>query len=187
MKFITTDFKDLIIIKHNVFNDQRGFFKEQFKKENLERFINGKINFCQENCVKSYLNVLRGLHFQKEPYAQSKLVSVSSGSILDVVVDIRKNSKTFGKYKGFILSDEGPQQILIPHGFAHGFCVLSDYAIFAYKVDNYYSPNHEFGIRWDDCNLNIDWGYDEKKIQLSKKDIELPLLTEIDSPFKFSQ
>tara|TARA_B100000683_G_scaffold224945_1_gene223405 strand:- start:133 stop:669 length:537 start_codon:yes stop_codon:yes gene_type:complete len=170
MKFITTDFKDLIIIKHNVFNDQRGFFKEQFKKENLERFINGKINFCQENCVKSYLNVLRGLHFQKEPYAQSKLVSVSSGSILDVVVDIRKASETYGKYFSYILSSNNNESLFIPKGFAHGYLTLTDFAIINYQVDNYYNPNAEGLISYNDDFLKINWGIQKDKLIISEKD-----------------
>ena len=170
MKFITTDFKDLIIIKHNVFNDQRGSFKEKFKKENLERFINSKINFCQENCVKSYLNVLRGLHFQKEPYAQSKLVSVSSGSILDVVVDIRKASETYGKYFSYILSSNNNESLFIPKGFAHGYLTLTDFAIINYQVDNYYNPNAEGLISYDDDFLKIDWGIQKDKLIISEKD-----------------
>jgi len=170
MKLITTDFKDLTIIKHNVFNDQRGSFKEKFKKENLERFINSKINFCQENCVKSYLNVLRGLHFQKEPYAQSKLVSVSAGSILDVVVDIRKASETYGKYFSYILSSDNNESLFIPKGFAHGYLTLTDFAIINYQVDNYYNSNAEGLISYNDDFLKIDWGIQKDKLIISEKD-----------------
>ena len=170
MKFITTDFKDLIIIKHNVFNDERGFFKEKLKKESLERFINSNINFCQENCVKSYLNVLRGLHFQEEPYAQSKLVSVSIGSILDVVVDIRKASDTYGKYFSYILSSDNNESLFIPKGFAHGYLTLTDFAIINYQVDNYYNPDAEGLISYDDNFLKIDWGIQKDKLIISEKD-----------------
>ena len=121
-----TGFKDLFIIKHNVYVDDRGYFKEKFKKEKIENLINSSLEFCQENSVKSYLNVLRGLHFQKQPYSQSKLVSVSLGKILDVAVDIRKDSENYGKYFSYVLSSDKHESLFIPKGFAHGYLTLSD-------------------------------------------------------------
>ena len=187
MKIFESIIPGLKIIEPTIYSDKRGYFYESFNYKELSAINELKFNFVQDNESKSHKGVLRGLHFQIPPFSQTKLVRCIFGVVIDVAVDIRKGSPTFGKHFSIKLSGENKKQLLIPKGFAHGFCVLSDYAIFAYKVDNYYSPNHEFGIRWDDCNLNIDWGYDEKKIQLSKKDIELPLLREIDSPFKFSQ
>ena len=170
MKLIKTELKDLTIIKHNVFFDERGCFKEIFVKEKLEKFINKKINFCQQNCVKSNLNVLRGLHFQREPFEQSKLVSVEQGKILDVVVDIRKDSQTYGRYLSYILSSEKHESIFIPRGFAHGYLTLSKTATINYLVDNYYNKSFEDGISFNDHFLNIDWGIDLDKIICSEKD-----------------
>ena len=173
MKLIKTQFKDLIIIRHNVFKDHRGYFKEKFKKENLEKIINDKIEFCQENSVKSDLHVLRGLHFQNEPFAQSKLVSVQVGKILDVAVDIRKDSETYGKYFSYILSSEIHESVFIPKGFAHGYLTLSRTAVVNYLVDNYYNKSEEDGISFEDEFLNINWGIKTIKIICSKKDKEL--------------
>tara|TARA_B100001758_G_C18396962_1_gene606529 strand:+ start:1163 stop:1699 length:537 start_codon:yes stop_codon:yes gene_type:complete len=173
MKLIKTQFKDLIIIRHNVFKDHRGYFKEKFKKENLEKIINDKIEFCQENSVKSDLHVLRGLHFQNEPFAQSKLVSVQVGKILDVAVDIRKDSETYGKYFSYILSSEMHESVFIPKGFAHGYLTLSRTAVVNYLVDNYYNKLEEDGISFEDEFLNINWGIKTSKIICSKKDKEL--------------
>ena len=170
MKLTKTSFKDLIIIKHNIHVDNRGYFKEKFKKEKLENLINYSLEFCQENSVKSYLNVLRGLHFQKQPFSQSKLVSVSLGKILDVAVDIRKDSENFGKYFSYILSSDKHESLFIPKGFAHGYLTLSDTAIINYQVDNYYNPVAEEGIPYDDDFLKIDWGIKKSKIIISKKD-----------------
>ena len=170
MKLQNTGFKDLIIIKQNIYFDERGFFKENFKKEKLENFLNKKVNFCQQNSVKSYINVLRGLHFQKKPNSQAKLVSVSSGKILDIAVDIRPKSNTYGKYFSYILDSNNHESIYIPKGFAHGYLTLSDYALLHYQVDNYYEPKMENGIPFDDPFLNIDWGIKPSKLILSKKD-----------------
>lgn len=170
MKFIKTDFKDLIIIKHNIYKDDRGYFKETFKKEKLEKIINYKVNFCQVNTVKSHLNVLRGLHFQKEPFAQSKLVSVGIGKILDIAVDIRKDSSTYGKYFSYILSSNNHESLFIPKGFAHGYLTLSDLAIINYQVDNYYNPNTEGGVPYNDNFLKINWGIDKREVIISNKD-----------------
>ena len=170
MNLTKTTFKDLIIIKHNIHVDNRGYFKEIFFKEKLENLINYSLEFCQENSVKSYLNVLRGLHFQKEPYSQSKLISVSLGKILDVAVDIRKESENYGKYFSYILSSDKHESLFIPKGFAHGYLTLSDSAIINYQVDNYYNPQSEEGIPYDDNLLKIDWGIEKSKIIISKKD-----------------
>lgn len=170
MKYIKTDFENLIIIKHNIYADNRGYFKENFKTEDLEEIINTKLIFCQQNTVKSNQNVLRGLHFQKEPKAQSKLISVSVGKILDIAVDIRKESVTYGSYFSYVLSAENHESIFIPKGFAHGYLTLSDSAIVTYQVDNYYDPDSESGISYDDDFLKIDWGIKEEKIIISEKD-----------------
>ena len=170
MNLIKTSFKDLIIIKHNIHVDNRGYFIEKFKKEKLENLLNYSLEFCQENSVKSYLNVLRGLHFQKQPYSQSKLVSVSFGKILDVAVDIRKGSETYGKYFTYVLSSDKHESLFIPRGFAHGYLTLSESAIINYHVDNYYNPVAEEGISYDDDFLKIDWGIKKSKIIISKKD-----------------
>ena len=170
MKLIKTKFKDLIIIKHSMFFDRRGSFKEVFKKEKLEGLINKKIDFCQQNSVTSNLNVLRGLHFQKEPFAQSKLVTVEQGEILDVAVDMRNDSLTYGKYFSYILSSEKHESLFIPKGFAHGYLTLSKTAVINYLVDNYYNKSKEGGISFKDEFLNIDWGVEESKLLYSEKD-----------------
>ncbi len=170
MKLIKTNFDQLIIIQHEIFSDERGSFKEIFKKNDLERILGYNLDFCQENSVNSFKNVLRGLHFQKNPFSQSKLISVSAGKIFDVVVDIRKNSKTYGQYFSKVLSAEKNESLFIPAGFAHGYLTLSENAIINYKVDNYYNKNMEDGISFADEYLNIDWGLDKNKMILSKKD-----------------
>ena len=171
MKLIKTNFKNLIIIKHNVYNDERGYFKEKFKKEMLEKITDSKLEFCQENSVKSKLNVLRGLHFQRGQYAQSKLISVESGKILDIAVDIRRDSETYGKNFSYLLSSDQHESLFIPKGFAHGYLTLSDSAIVNYQVDNYYNSDAEEGIPYDDDLLKIDWGIQKGKIIISKKDL----------------
>ena len=171
MKLLKTDFKDLIIIKHKLFNDKRGFFKEDFSVKKLGNFIGKKIIFCQQNSVKSNLNVLRGLHYQKEPFSQSKLISISSGRILDIAVDIRKNSKTYGKYFSHLLDCDNHESVFIPKGFAHGYLTLSKIALVHYQVDNYYNPKMESGISHNDSFLNIDWGIEKYKLIISEKDI----------------
>ena len=170
MKYIKTDFENLLIIKHNIYKDNRGYFKENFKTDKLEEIINTKLIFCQQNTVKSNLNVLRGLHFQKQPKAQSKLISVSVGKILDVAVDIRKESITYGRYFSYVLSADNHESIFIPKGFAHGYLTLSDLAIVNYQVDNYYDPDSESGISFDDDFLKINWGVDFDKLIVSDKD-----------------
>ena len=170
MNFINTNFKDLFLIKHKIFEDDRGFFKEKFKKNQLEKFLGREVNFCQENSVESNLYTLRGLHFQEDKFAQSKLISISVGKILDIAVDIRAESKTYGKYFSHILCSDNHESIFIPRGFAHGYLTLSDTAIINYQVDNYYNSKMESGIPFDDNFLNIDWGIDPCKFILSNKD-----------------
>tara|TARA_Y100001954_G_scaffold229905_1_gene276678 strand:- start:924 stop:1460 length:537 start_codon:yes stop_codon:yes gene_type:complete len=170
MRFIKTKFRDLFIIKHNLYTDDRGYFKETFKKEKLEKLIDKKINFCQQNSVKSKKNVLRGLHFQKDPNGQSKLISVEQGKILDIAVDIRKDSETYGRYFSYILSQENHESLFIPKGFAHGYLTISETVLINYTVDNYYSPKNEMGISYDDKFLKIDWGVDHNRLIISKKD-----------------
>jgi dTDP-4-dehydrorhamnose 3,5-epimerase len=182
MKIIETDLKGLFIIEPNVYNDKRGYFFESYKKNIFDSII-GKIDFVQENESKSNKGVLRGLHFQKPPFDQSKLVRCNEGKVLDVVVDIRKNSITYGKYKSFILSSENKIQLFVPKGFAHGFVVLSDIAIFSYKVDNVYSPKSDSGIIWNDNQLNIDWKLNNANLIISEKDNSLLSLSDLKTPF----
>ena len=182
MKFIKTKIKDLIILEPTVFGDKRGYFLESYNKDKLEEIL-GKVSFVQDNESKSSRGVLRGLHFQKPPFEQAKLVRCIEGEVLDVAVDIRKNSKTYGKHISVILSGENKRQLFVPRGFAHGFLVLSDSAIFAYKVDNTYAPDHDAGIRWNDKELNIQWGMEDREIVISKKDAKLPFSSKFKSPF----
>ena len=185
MTFTRTAIPDVVIIEPKVHGDSRGYFVETFVSNKLEEFLGYKINFCQDNESKSSKGVLRGLHYQLPPYAQTKLVRVISGRVLDVAVDIRKNSPTFGKYVAVELSGENKKQLLIPRGFAHGFVVLEDDTVFAYKVDNYYSPECDRGIAFDDKNLNIDWILNHNELNLSAKDIKQPKLNETNDLFEF--
>lgn len=173
MKFETTKFEDLIIIKHNVFFDDRGFFKESYKNLLNDKLSISKNGFCQENIVKSKKNVLRGLHYQTGKYAQSKLITVNHGKILDIAVDLRKKSKTYGKYFSYILSSEIHESLFIPKDFAHGYLTLSSEAVVVYKVDNYYTPEMEKRISYNDKFLNIDWGVSKSNLIISKKDKKL--------------
>ncbi len=182
MKFIETKISDLIIIEPTVFGDARGYFLESYNKMKFEKII-GKISFVQDNESKSSRGVLRGLHFQKPPFEQAKLVRCIKGKVLDVAVDIRKGSKTFGKYVSVELSEENKRQLFIPRGFAHGFLALTEYAIFSYKVDNVYAPKYDAGIKWNDKELNIDWGIEDSQVLVSEKDSDLPYLTVFKSPF----
>ena len=169
MEYIKTAIEGVFILKPHVFDDARGYFFEVWKKDEFEHHI-GKIEFVQDNESKSSHGVLRGLHYQKGEYSQAKLVRVIKGKVLDVAVDIRKSSPTFGKYVMVELSDENKYQFFIPRGFAHGFLVLSDEAIFTYKVDNAYSPQNEAFICWNDEDIHIEWPIDSKDIQTSEKD-----------------
>ena len=175
MRFIRTKLEEVVIIEPKVFGDDRGYFMETFRQNLFEENV-AKINFVQDNESKSKKGVLRGLHYQLPPFAQSKLVRVIKGKILDVAVDIRKTSPTFKKYVAVELSDENKRQLFIPQGFAHGFLVLSDEAIVVYKVDNYYSPKHDRSIRFDDPEINIDWQFPKDRIIVSEKDRNAPYL-----------
>ncbi|MDN5055430.1 dTDP-4-dehydrorhamnose 3,5-epimerase [Aliarcobacter butzleri] len=185
MIFLKTSIPDVIIIEPKVHGDARGYFVETFRADKLEEFIGYKINFCQDNESKSSKGVLRGLHYQLAPFAQTKLVRVIQGRVLDVAVDIRKGSQTFGKYVAVELSAENKKQMLVPRGFAHGFVVLEDDTVFAYKVDNYYSPECDRGIAYDDESLNIDWILKKEELNLSAKDTKQPKLNETNDLFEF--
>ena len=176
MKFSRAEIPDIIIIEPSVFSDDRGYFFESFKQNELNEFLGYDVVFCQDNESKSTYGVLRGLHYQKPPFAQAKLVRVIQGSILDVAVDIRKDSPTFGKHISIELNDQNKKQLFIPRGFAHGFVVLSETAVFAYKVDNYYNKESDRGIAFNDPELGIDWKIDDEDLQISYKDLnQLPL------------
>ncbi len=177
MKFTETKISGLFIIQPKLYKDNRGAFIESYNQKDFEKVI-GKVDFIQDNQSRSKKGVLRGLHFQKPPFEQAKLVSCVYGEVLDVAVDIRKNSKTYGKYVSEILSAKNNKQLFIPRGFAHGFLVISDFAVFQYKVDNIYSPNFDSGIRWNDTTLNIKWGIDESGVIISEKDSKLPFFSE---------
>ena len=183
MNFIKTKISGVIIIEPTVFQDTRGYFLESYNQKKFEEVV-GKISFVQDNESKSSKGVLRGLHFQKPPFEQAKLVRCIEGEVLDVAVDIRKKSKTYGEYVAVLLSGENKRQLFVPRGFAHGFIVISDNATFAYKVDNAYAPNYDAGIRWNDKELNIQWGMLECEVLASEKDAELPFFLEFESPFK---
>jgi len=185
MKFIRTDIPDVIIIEPKVHGDERGYFVETFRADKLEAFLGYKINFCQDNESKSSRGVLRGLHYQLHPAAQTKLVRVIQGKVLDVAVDIRKGSPTFGKHVCVELTAENKRQLLVPRGFAHGFVVLEDDTIFAYKVDNYYSPENDRGIAFDDEELGIDWKIPKEELLLSDKDTKQPKLSETEDIFDY--
>ena len=185
MTFTRTEIPDVVVIEPTVHGDSRGYFVETFRQDKLEEFLGYKINFCQDNESKSSKGVLRGLHYQLPPHAQTKLVRVIQGRVLDVAVDIRRNSPTFGKYVAVLLSAENKKQLLVPRGFAHGFVVLEDDTVFAYKVDNYYSPECDRGIAFDDKNLNIDWILNHDELNLSAKDTKQPKLNETNDLFEF--
>ena len=178
MKINKTFIEDLLIIEPQLFKDERGFFYESYNKNNLD--IN--IVFVQDNESKSYKGVIRGLHFQAPPFEQTKLVRCVSGNILDVAVDLRTNSKTYGKSFSIELSSENNKQLFVPKGFAHGFQVLSETAIVNYKVDNFYNPKSDSGIIWNDKDLSIDWNLNIKPI-LSDKDLKLISVKDLKSPF----
>ena len=179
MNFINTLIPGVIIIEPKVFGDARGYFFESFNQDEFYSNI-GEYQFVQDNESRSSRGVLRGLHFQKPPYTQAKLVRCIEGEVLDVAVDIRKGSHTFGQHISVLLSGENKRQLFIPRGFAHGFAVLSEYATFAYKVDNVYAPSHDSGILYNDPALNIDWQLKDSEILLSEKDKNQKLLSEIE-------
>jgi len=182
MQFIKTNIPDVFIIEPKIFGDDRGYFFESFNQKVFEEHI-GKINFIQDNESKSSKGVLRGLHFQKPPYTQSKLLRCIEGEVLDVAVDLRQDSPTYKQYLSVVLSGENKKQVFVPKGFAHGFLVLSETATIAYKVDQYYAPDYDSGIAWNDIEINIDWGVTPEEVQLSGKDKELKPLGKTENPF----
>lgn len=171
MEYKETEIKGVYVIEPRVFNDARGYFFEAWKKEEFEEKI-GKVNFVQDNESKSSYGVLRGLHYQKGDFSQTKLVRVIKGKVIDVAVDLRKSSPTFGKHVAVELSEDNKRQFFIPRGFAHGFLVLSEEAIFTYKVDNVYAPQHEASIRFNDEDLNIEWPIAPEDVVTSEKDLK---------------
>jgi dTDP-4-dehydrorhamnose 3,5-epimerase len=178
MEFIRTEIADVVIIDPKVFGDERGYFVETFRQDKLDEFLGFKVNFIQDNESKSSYGVLRGLHYQMNPAAQTKLVRVIKGKVLDVAVDIRKGSPTFGQHVCVELTEDNKRQLLVPRGFAHGFTVLSDEAIFAYKVDNYYSPENDRGMAFDDADIGINWTIPHHDMNLSAKDTTQPSFKE---------
>lgn len=174
MNYIKTEIEGVFIIEPRIFGDNRGYFFESFVQAEFEEKV-CKTTFVQDNESKSSYGVLRGLHFQKPPYTQSKLIRVVKGRVWDIAVDIRKSSPTFGKYIGIELSEDNHRQLFIPKGFAHGFVVLSEEAVFQYKCDNYYAPQSEGAIIWNDPELGIDWKIPAEDIILSEKDKKHPL------------
>ena len=185
MKFIRTEIPDVVIVEPTVHGDERGYFVETFRADKLQDFLGYEIGFCQDNESKSAKGVLRGLHYQLHPAAQTKLVRVIRGRVLDVAVDIRKGSPTFGRHVAVELSGENRRQLLVPRGFAHGFVVLEDDTVFAYKVDHYYSPENDRGIAFDDPDLNIDWQLPHEELKLSAKDETQPKLHETGDLFEY--
>jgi len=176
LKFIPQSIKDVILIEPSIHGDDRGYFVETFRQDLLEEAIGYKVNFVQDNESKSTKGVLRGLHYQMPPYTQAKLIRVIDGSVLDVAVDIRKSSTTFGQHVSIELTAQNKHQLFVPQGFAHGFIVLSESATFAYKVDNYYAPEHDRGITFDDKELKINWQLSAEELKLSDKDKTHPTL-----------
>ena len=185
MVVLKTDIEDVVIIEPRVFKDSRGYFFESFSQRDFEQQVQ-RINFVQDNESMSSYGVMRGLHFQRPPYTQSKLVRCVKGKVLDVAVDIRKGSPTYGKHVAVELSEDNHRQFFIPRGFAHGFVVLSETAVFQYKCDNFYAPEADGGINIKDESLGIDWGISLEDAILSEKDLKHGLLKDFDSPFDFN-
>ncbi len=177
MNFIRQSIPEVVLIKPTLHGDNRGYFAETFRQDLFEDALGYEVNFIQDNESKSSKGVLRGLHYQLSPYAQAKLVRVVDGAVLDIAVDIRKSSPSFGQHVAAELTSENKHQLFVPHGFAHGFVVLSDSATFAYKVDNYYAPDFDRGIAFNDHDLNIDWQLPLDMLQLSEKDQHHPNLS----------
>ena len=187
MKFIKTNIPEVIIIEPKVHGDDRGYFVETFKQKEFEAAVGYQVYFIQDNESKSSYGVLRGLHYQLPPFAQSKLVRVIEGSVLDVAVDIRVGSPTFGQYVMCELTGDNKKQMFVPRGFAHGFVVTSETATFTYKVDNYYAPNHDCGITFNDADIGIDWQIEQQKLKLSGKDTKQPLLKQATQLFDYGK
>ena len=177
MEYKETAIKGVYIIEPRVFTDARGYFMEAWKQSEFNEHV-GRVDFVQDNESKSSRGVLRGLHYQKGEFSQAKLVRVIKGCVLDVAVDLRRSSPTFGQHVMVELSDENKRQFFIPRGFAHGFLVMSDEAIFTYKVDNVYAPQADAGVRWNDPALAINWPVSHEEVLTSEKDLRLPLLSE---------
>ena len=182
MNLIKTKLDGLVVLKPTVFKDHRGYFMESYNQKNINNLL-GNVNFLQDNESESYRGILRGLHFQKPPHAQSKLVRCLKGKVLDVTLDLRNESKTYGMIETILISEENKQQLFIPKGFAHGFVVLSESATLSYKVDNYYKPEFESGIIWNDPDLNIDWRINKSEIVVSEKDTKLQPFNNFVTPF----
>jgi dTDP-4-dehydrorhamnose 3,5-epimerase len=183
MNVIQTEIPGVVIIEPRIFGDSRGYFFESFSEKNFKEQV-ADVDFVQDNESKSCYGVVRGLHFQKPPYAQAKLVKVVKGRVLDVAVDLRKGSPTYGKHVAVELTEENHRQFFVPRGFAHGFAVLSEEAVFQYKCDNYYAPQAEGALAWDDPDVAIDWGVPAESVILSEKDSRHPKLKDLDSPFE---
>lgn len=182
MKMTRTDIEGLVVIEPRVFGDSRGYFFESFSQREFEKEI-GHVRFVQDNESKSSYGVVRGLHFQKPPHTQSKLVRVVKGRVLDVAVDLRRDSKTYGKYFSVELTEDNHLQLFIPKGFAHGFAVLSDEAVFQYKCDEFYAPESEGAIAWNDPDIGVNWQIPEDKVILSEKDKKHPSFKDLDVLF----
>ena len=182
MEIIKTKIEGVVILEPRIFRDARGYFFESFSQREFEEKVCGT-TFVQDNESYSSYGVVRGLHFQKPPFTQAKLVRVIKGAVLDIAVDLRKSSPTYGQHVAVELTEENHRQLFIPHGFAHGFAVLSDEVLFQYKCDNYYAPQNEGGILWNDPQLNIDWGIPADKIILSEKDTKHPLFKDYVTDF----
>lgn len=185
MQIIKTSIPEVLIFQPQVFGDSRGYFMESFRQEQIQEHI-GNVNFVQDNESYSQYGVLRGLHFQRPPYTQGKLVRAIQGEVLDVAVDIRLNSPSFGQHVAVKLSAQNKRQLWVPRGFAHGFVVLSKTALFSYKCDNYYAPEADGGIMWNDPAIGINWQVPTKDLQLSDKDTKHPYLKDI-SDFEYEQ
>ena len=183
MEIIKTKIEEVVILEPRIFRDARGYFFESFSQREFEEKVCGT-TFVQDNESYSSYGVVRGLHFQKPPFTQAKLVRVIKGAVLDIAVDLRKSSPTYGQHVAVELTEENHRQLFIPHGFAHGFAVLSDEVLFQYKCDNYYAPKSEGGILWNDPQLNIDWRIPADKIILSEKDTKHPLFKDYLSDFE---
>lgn len=182
MNVIRTEIEGLAVIEPRIFNDSRGYFFESFSERDFAENV-APVKFVQDNESKSVYGVVRGLHFQKPPHAQAKLVRVIKGRVLDVAVDLRTGSPTYGKFHAVELSEDNHRQFFIPEGFAHGFSVLSDEVVFQYKCSSYYAPQSEGSVLWNDPQIGIDWGMPEEDIILSEKDMKSPLLKELEKIF----
>lgn len=178
MEVIKTDIEGVVILEPKVFRDTRGYFFESFSQREFDEKVR-TVSFVQDNESMSSYGVIRGLHFQRPPYTQSKLVRCVKGAVLDVALDIRKGSPTYGKHVAVELTDNNHRQLFVPRGFAHGFSVLSETAVFQYKCDNFYAPQYEGAIAWNDPDLRIDWRIPVEKVVLSEKDKVHPMLSEI--------